>query len=78
MVFSDQIEIRIKAKQGDNTMHVTKILHLKRQQSCPQIHTNRLTALVDVVTDLITGQTRSPVWDDIHTALPEIEVMSHS
>ena len=38
-------------------MHATKILHLKLQQSCPQIHTNRLTALLDVVSGLITGQT---------------------
>jgi len=37
-------------------MHATKILHLKLQQSCPQIHNSRLTALLDVVNALVCGQ----------------------
>jgi hypothetical protein len=57
MVFSDQIEMRIKVKQENNTMHALKMLHQNLKKSCPQIHACRLTALMDVVTALAQGQT---------------------
>lgn len=38
-------------------MHATKMLHQTIKKSCPQIHHNRLTALVDVVESLVYGKT---------------------
>ena len=38
-------------------MHALKMLHQTLKQSCPEIHVYRLTALMDVVTALVQGQT---------------------
>jgi len=38
-------------------MHAVKIVHQILSKSCPHIHVTRLTALVDVVAALVTGQT---------------------
>lgn len=38
-------------------MHAIKMLHQMLNKNCPQIHSNRLTALVDVVESLIYGNT---------------------
>jgi len=67
MVFSDQIEMRIKVKQEHNTMHATQILHQTLQRSCPHIHACRLTALLDVVSGLVAGQTLTVTGLGRHT-----------